>query len=1456
MDTVAVGSASITEFIVDAASVTDVELSLDGTTWTSSITVLGSSVVTTTTDLGAYNQITVFATPVTAGETTFYLRAVTNEGTTAAFETSLRAYLTSSSFNYEVRNAVVSMPGVAMPVSSRQRRGPGNSSYTWYTPNGSFATNALGTPRINIAGSAYTGPGPMAGQWNAIWAFDVGGNTVKTLAYMRHNSIGPSVPGFTVDELGDVYMTINASPGTLTLYNNDNTTAFSLTLTSTDYSVLAKLRTDGTWAWAKPISGSTNPFAQVTVKGTELLVGMRYSGTAIGYDGNTYTMANLGSYVLKVNTTTGAVTGTLGVMPATATAFVPSIFHFGSSTDWGITMRGGAFTTTAGGSGTLSTGGIIKFSSANAVVAERSATLGAGTYAAATGAGVQVVADDTGLFYHIFSTVAPANVSMDAVSLSNTGAIGGTTSQVNFIFRLDNALTAQWGITYRNQGGNALSSAFHGVGNGQALFNYPDANPAVLETIAALDLSTGSVVWKSKPNLILTSLGGGAQMRGYVDEIGGNLYTGYDTGAGGGTLTNSDATTIAVPASTSRAIALSNDGFWTEAKFSGGVIPPDGGLEPPAQPENGDFPLSVLEGTYVTTNFTGYDPELPTTAQIYTLQVWDPNTEDWRDGSDSPDTITFSGKGTMGLPAPSGTLSGDVTFQPVPDFYGTVTFFARWTALTDAVGPFVPRIGPTQRFVLTYTNDPDQPTAPEGEMPEVNEDTTSIGVFSTTDLDFTGGYTWQFSPQTDDPRTTTGSSIRVKDGDGNEVGTANIQSQNNSLRTANIRFIPDAHWSGSASFSLRVSNGNLWSEWVVVSVTVNAVPDAPGALSPTTVPNINEDGYLEQTFTWSDPDYLYIPGSGDYTLQLSLASGPVAWSNMEVGQIFDLGDVRLTLVSISNDQDMTTTPDTLPNVVLRIEPKADWYGAYSFKARVVDASDEPTLYGTTTTISGDIISVPDTPSRVTPFTMPRAKPGQIVVQTFTTIDPDPENTSWTFETSVSPLGPWATTPLTFIGKGVIELIDADTSDKTAQIKFTADAGGYGRYQFYIRTTDNTGRVSPPSLVTGFVVGANINAFLQRIDRSVSPAVIRSLTPLTSIMALNITDALDGPGAASVVVSANEIATRAEALNLATNELLNPGAVELAVFIGSQPLWVGPINQFEYDAAGDGTVTINAVGLLSYFEARVIDYTNPKGKTNFTNEDHTDIIWTLVDDAQGNAAANLVLSDGTVPSGTLTSIEYVNTATISEAISELHQEADAPEVWIDPDRTFRVAPTRGLDKRAAFIINEKLGVSIRRLAKSDDVATAAVVTSDTHEGYYADATAIAKYGELVKYVEAPQLVSNAACLALAREIVLRSKEQTLDLDVSLVIDGQTAFTITDVGIGDLVNVQIDDPVFGTIDMDARVINMTIDLISESSDAFVVTMNLEQAVFVDGVLQGSRSRHVAELYAMAYEALYRT
>ena len=841
-------------------------------------------------------------------------------------------------------------------------------------------------------------------------------------------------------------------------------------------------------------------------------------------------------------------------------------------------------------------------------------------------------------------------------------------------------------------------------------------------------------------------------------------------------------------------------------------------------------------------------------------------------------------------------------FTPIYSFTGSASFDLR----VKATWPVIAGVRPLA--VSTYSSvksnsiqiaSIETPGAPTGSMPAANEDSTSTGTwqFTYTASQAVENYviTWQVSPQTEEPgnwetlypvnqypygqpdwHTTTGQTVTLLDEYNASIGTAAILVENDALKRTTVRFTPVANFNGLAEFDLRavvtwpVSAARpiavaKYSPWVTCSANVAARPDAPVLIQPV-APVVNEDTTSEFTITWTDVDK---------TAQWILDNGAAPYKVI----------LNTTGSGIGTDQNVITTSKAIVRVInyspnslsatLRVEPFANATGSFLVYMRIQD-DESATLFSSYKAITVNILAVPDQPTPVQ-GSMPFALYGQSVSGTFTTTDPD--STYSHFVISSSSGGTYVKT-LT-AGNLTLAVVDSLTTDRQANVQLTqVTPHNLTSYGFWIRAYDVNsatyttagGLYSDPVFISGVIGSAAQGGDTGGGGQVVTPGpggngatgiwgaanggtyvfpvvagvtTVERLAPFTTVTALSVTESLDGSGFCEMTVSAREIALRASQAGKTIETYLKAGAVELTINFGGSTFFVGVISETAWET-DSGEVRISAQGLLSYFDTRII----PRS-TSFVARNLSDLIADLVMGTQSFAYGDLAITKGTSQVSANGTFTFEGGTTISDAIGQVLDKVDAPEIWIGPDRVLRAEATRGVDNQARVRITSGVASVASWTRRNDGVITVAKVIGapDGAGGFFSgtagSVTGAQTFGLLEKEFEVPALLSNGECVALAQRIVDSFNEEVSALNVVMTLTPDRKFYLTDLGIGNVVTVDLMDPTLGQIFGAYRIINRSVTLVDTAVGTYDVALDLEPAKYVANKLIGSRSRHNAKL-----------
>jgi len=584
--------------------------------------------------------------------------------------------------------------------------------------------------------------------------------------------------------------------------------------------------------------------------------------------------------------------------------------------------------------------------------------------------------------------------------------------------------------------------------------------------------------------------------------------------------------------------------------------------------------------------------------------------------------------------------------------------------------------------------------------------------------------------------------------------------------------------------------------------------DAPSA--PTGfAPPLFEDSPSTMTVTWTDLDETG-GASGKYELYASELQ--VDGENWRPKTWTKLGTKNTDEISIA----VASMSTTALEATLTLTPKKNKNGVYRFALKVKETTGEK-QESDFTIFEETITNLPDIPEI----------DGRYDVY-------DPDGNDWDLELGLGEFGPWS---------DCITLADgtklcANDGEVDIVIKGTDN-----RYVYYIRAKDSTGQVSQPKRVVGFHGNGATGAYPQRIIRN-GAGVVTSIEPmffLFGITSLRFEEGLDGVGYAEVNVASDQLKRRAQENNTSITSLLDPMSVELVVTYKGVPVFVGPITEVEWQT-GSATTYITARGLLSYFEKRII-----KVDTEYEPADLSDIAATMAAQSQGEPWGGLGIGTDTTDCGTEGTVPLTAGTTVLDALNAASEKLDGPEIWVDPvTRTLKAYPTRGSDRRDKVRITSAMAdVAELKVREETLVTVARVVGADNgaggnYEATYVSPTRLAIYGRIEKNYSAQQLGTNSECADVAERIVLARHNTTPNLVLDVTITPQRPFDILDISVGDVVTVDVEDPQFGRILGDYRIVNRAADLVDQADGTYRIRLSVEPALYVDGKLVGSRSR----------------
>ena len=266
---------------------------------------------------------------------------------------------------------------------------------------------------------------------------------------------------------------------------------------------------------------------------------------------------------------------------------------------------------------------------------------------------------------------------------------------------------------------------------------------------------------------------------------------------------------------------------------------------------------------------------------------------------------------------------GTLKFVPVANWSGTASFTYKVTDSDDEESAAAATVSITVGAV------DDRPTA-SGFSKSVNEDTT----LSFAASDFTGAFS--------DPDGHTLKSVKIvtlpAGAHGKlKVGTADATTSQVVLAAdlGTLKFVPVANWSGTASFTYKVtdSDDEESAAAATVSITVDAVDDAPTASG--FGKSVNEDTTL--TFAASDFTGAFSDPDGHTLKSVKIVTLPAgAHGKLKVGT----ADATTSQVVLAADLG-----------TLKFVPVANWSGTASFTYKVTDSDDEESAAAATVSIT-------------------------------------------------------------------------------------------------------------------------------------------------------------------------------------------------------------------------------------------------------------------------------------------------------------------------------------------------------------------------------------------------------------------------------------------------------------------------------------------------------------------------
>jgi hypothetical protein len=921
----------------------------------------------------------------------------------------------------------------------------------------------------------------------------------------------------------------------------------------------------------------------------------------------------------------------------------------------------------------------------------------------------------------------------------------------------------------------------------------------VSNTVKAFNATNGDFLWdvvmyKADDTTALSTLGDAA-----MDATRTHIVVPTKPGSTHGEIRAIDGgQEVPIAATQTALLVVSRDGQLLKR----GGVPPS--VAPPSEPISVDWPvLDLAEDATFTANVFGFDPEMSDGTAA--LQVWNPSNDTWVDnpvlfspliGGVYPASISV----TMGANI---TAGASVAVDPATDFGGELRVLFRWKIVDSATQT---RFGPAAEFVATWLSD--APTAPTGFAPTLVPEGSETMDVSWTDPIITDGAQGNFEVYLADVElvgeTWTPTSWSTAD----TKHTEKVKVEKTSLSATDLEttltITGKAGKFGTYRFAVKVkklAGDQDESPFTIFEGTI-LEPEGPGA--PFGIaPDLFRQEPETMTISWFDSQTTG-GAEGNYDIYASAVTfdengvaTPIEWVKFSSTNI---DRVKLERTAVST---------TELSVTVTITARDDEYaGPYYFAIKVKQRN------------GGELES---------PVTIFDA-------QIFND-----------YLLSTSPNGPWtdcivlADGTRICVGQGVVEV------------------GSENRWVYFRLPTNETGAVGQPEKIIGYNGNGPTTVVPQRLVRD-SSGNLTAVEPIFffGVTSLRFEEGLDGVGYAEMTVASDQLLRRAQEENKSIIELLDPLTVEIVVVYLGQPVFVGPISEVEWEA-GRATTYITARGLLHYFESRLIS-----NDTEYAEGDLADIAATIAAVTQAASFGDLGIGTDTTDCGTLGTLWVEGGTTVLDAINSVSEKLDGPEVWIDPQtRTLKSAPTRGTDRRDRVRITSGVADVASVQSRGETVVTVARVVGAAelfpivqgegenqetvmvdigvnYVGSFESPTGLATYGRIERTYSAPQLMSNAECAAAAERIVSSRQQTTPALTLELTITPQRNFTLTDLGIGDVVTIDLEDATFGRILGDYRIINRSAELIDQADGTYRVSLNVEPAAYVDGRLVGSRSR----------------
>jgi len=659
-------------------------------------------------------------------------------------------------------------------------------------------------------------------------------------------------------------------------------------------------------------------------------------------------------------------------------------------------------------------------------------------------------------------------------------------------------------------------------------------------------------------------------------------------------------------------------------------------------------------------------------------------------------------------------------------------------------------------FVVALSGAHAYPTAPVGQNLSMPIGGNATQTFTTTDT-ITSPIQWAIS-NTPNP-TGASTTLTFTDSTSAILGTASVLPSVNSDRSASLEFQSTENWAGSRDIYIaakEISSGT-WSPWtkVTVSVVPPVGPTAPFIVqtgSTSQLPQIAENSSVSFDLEWNDPDYTPT-GAGSWRLDIGLtgSGGTFLSSTAYVSDGSSGGAVELQ-IPIPNPTPLMDNPAYATVLVIpsddsskvkrhvTVTPPSFFNGSFSFYAVAVNTTHAKfPVFGARSVFTAEVGNAVTAPGAPFPSTMPSVEPNYAglspkhrAMQIFSTFDPSPLSQDIFTATLHDPTrGTLTVTPY---------------SATQVQIAFVPADGVTGPYSFTL-TAANSAGTSASTTVTGVIASSRVTVVLQTVDHNATPTDPNSVTQLcvlSEISNLKVTDALAGSGQVQLSVSAQELARRSQALGGDFSNPLNlvePGAVEVVVYIGDQCIALGPITASTYNSS-EATFDLTAMSLLEeLLTHRAIEYpglvqATPDATWADPNSlvyqniflgsvpgQHTGIFEDLLNREQAKLGGNLSLgfeSDMIDVKGIArdhqTTVKFELNSLLSAAFKQIGTQAvGGAEFWVDPQtRQLKIAVNRGTNHIGELIFTERNSAQVNITSKWDALST--VVRVEGAGGY--------------------------------------------------------------------------------------------------------------------------------------------